>query len=229
MRDTIKIVLFAILTLLSQFSRAQVQDVNSPGFDFNTPDSTKVDSSQNGEESSGNPVGKLDPAMRPYERIILFIDSATNLISYNVIMEQEESGSDSLYARMKRWATAYLGKDIKIEVDKRNQKLTYIGSTPAYTYVGKYTKRNIGRYEFKITFLIKEGRYKFIITNLVHESVKPAEGKGSRNYFEYYYASTSHIRENDMILRNADKDIHTMINSIITALREPMLVDEDDW
>ncbi len=147
-----------------------------------------------------------------------------------MVVEQEESGSDSLYVRAKRWAQTNLGKDLKVEMDKRNQKLTYVGSIPAYSYTSKYTKREIGRFEFKITFLIKEGRYKFMITNLVHETVKPADGgKSTRNYFEYYYTSTTKIRENDTILRNANRDILKMMDNIRKYLQEPKLVDEDDW
>lgn len=229
MRYRYKIVLIAILGLFTQLGYSQVQDPSSPGFDFTTPDSTQVDSNKV-EAEPGQEGPKVDPLLRPYERVVLPIDSATNLITYNVVVEQEESGSDSLYARAKKWAITNLGKEMKIEVDKRNQKLTYIGNMTAYAYTSKYSKRNIGRYEFKLTFLIKEGRYKFQITNLVHETVKPADGgKGNRNYFEYYYTSTSRVRENDIILRYADRDIHAMINNIISTMREPKLVDEDDW
>lgn len=208
---------------------AQVEEEN-PTFDFAEPDSSAMidgDSTQQLDEN-GNPK-ELKPIAKPYERIVLVIDSATNLITYNGVVEQEESGSDSLYLRTKRWVAANLGKDVKLELDKRNQKLTYIGSIPAYSYLNKYTKRPIGRFEFKLTVFIKEGRYRYQISNIVHESVKPAEGKGTRNYFEYYYTSTAKIREHDAILRNANRDILKLTESLKSALREPIIVDEDDW
>lgn len=229
MKKSLKIALFVLMGLFGSAAYAQVQDETTPGYDFSSPDSSAVDSSNMNAEEAPAP-GKVDPLLRPYERIVLYIDSTTNLITYFGVVEQEESGSDSLYLRAKKWATDNLGKEVKIEVDKRNQKLTYIGSIPAYIYMNQYSKRNIGRIEFKITFLIKEGRYKYQISNLVHESLKPAEGgKSTRNYFEYYYTSTTRVRENDIILRNADKDIMKMIESIKLALREPPIVDEDDW
>jgi hypothetical protein len=231
MKYKIRIAALLICSLAWTYSNAQVQDENTPGYDFSSPDTTYEDSGY--AEEGGAPAeggDKVDPLLRPYERIVLYIDSTTNLITYNGVIEQEDSGSDSLYLRAKKWAQLTFGKEVKVEVDKRNQKLVYIGSIPAYAYMSKYTKRDIGRFEFKITFLIKEGRYKYQITNLVHESVKPsAGGKGNRNYFEYYYTSTTRIRENDIILRNADKDIQKMIEGIIIALREPVIVDEDDW
>lgn len=223
-----KIATFFLLLSFAQNAQAQVQDESTPGFDFSGSDTTLVDTGYTEDEPQEKT--KVDPLLKPYERITLYVDSATNLITYYGIIEQEESGSDSLYLRAKRWASTVLGKEIKVEVDKRNQKLTYIGSIPAYAYVNKYSKRPIGKFEFKITFLIKEGRYKYQITNLVHESVKPAEGgKSTRNYFEYYYTCTTKVRENDIILRNADKDINLMIDGIIAAMREPVIVDEDDW
>jgi hypothetical protein len=222
----LSIVILLMLAFGSTQLSAQVQDENTPGFDFGSPDSTAIDTavSEDGvQENQG-------VAAKPYERIVLYIDSATNLITYYGVMEQEESGSDSLYSRAKRWAAKTFGKEIKVEVDKRNQKLTYIGRIPAYSYINKYSKRPLGVFEFKMTFLIKEGRYKYAITNLVHESVKPADGsKANRNYFEYYYTSTTKIRENDTVLRMADRDINKMIDSMIAAMKDPIQVDEDDW
>lgn len=229
MKNTIRIGLVCMMCLSFFSAFSQVGEEN-PTFDFAEPDSSAVmegDTTQELDEN-GNPK-EAKPAVKPYERIILVIDSATNLITYNGVVEQEESGSDSLYLRAKRWVTKNLGKDVKLEVDKRNQKLTYVGSIPAYSYLNKYTKRPIGRFEFKLTIFIKEGRYRYQITNIVHESVKPADGKGTRNYFEYYYTSTIKIREHDAILRNANRDILKLTESLIAALREPVIVDEDDW
>jgi hypothetical protein len=226
MKLRIRIFVVCLFSFVVNQSIAQVQDETTPGYDFSAPpDSTAVDTSAQPES-----LGPLNPLLKTYDRILLAMDSSTNLITYNGVVEQEESGSDSLYLRAKRWAVANLGKEIKIEVDKRNQKITYVGSIPAYAYLNKYSKRTIGTFEFKLSFLIKEGRYKFQVTNLVHEGLKPADGgRGPRNYFEYYYSSTTKVRENDYILRNADKDILKMIESIKLALREPIIVDEDDW
>lgn len=220
-----------VFTLVVSSAFAQVQDPTSPGFDFTNPDTTIVDSSNMDPTLDMNsPKDPLDPALKPYERIVLNVDSSTNLITYSGVVEQEESGSDSLYLRTKRWAEKTFGKDTKVELDKRNQKLVYLAYIPAYSYLNKYTKRSIGRYEMRVTILIKEGRFKFQISNIVHESVKPAgSNKANRNYFEYYYTSITNVRINDTVLRAADKDINELINGYKSALREPKIVDEDDW
>lgn len=229
MKHVFKIALLLTATFAWTHSFAQVQNETTPGYDFSAPpDSVQTDTTvQSGEETPQEPV---DPLLKPYERIVLNIDSSTNLITYYGVVEQEESGSDSLYLRAKKWITNTFGKDVKLELDKRNQKITYVVGTTAYAYTSKYSRRDIGRYEFKITFFIKEGRYKYQISNLVHETTKPAAGgKPTRNYFEYYYTSTTRVRENDIILRNADKDINRFIESLKKAMREPIIVDEDDW
>lgn len=233
MRKTFsQFVVLLVLFLGATSLKAQVGEPESPGFDFNYSDSTATDSNAVVDEqgTSGQSGEKVDPLTKPYERIVLSIDSTTNLITYSGVVEQEESGSDSLYLRTKRWAEKMFTKDSKIELDKRNQKLVYIAYIPAYAYLNKYTKRSIGKYEMKFTVLIKEGRYKYSITNLVHESVKPAgASKANRNYFEYYYTSINNVRQYDSVLRNADKDIQALMASYREAMKEPRIVDEDDW
>lgn len=229
MRNIARVGFLLLFSFAVFLASAQVEE-GTPEFDFAEPDSSTMMEGDTAQEldENGNPK-EVKPTIKPYERIVLVIDSATNLITYNGVVEQEESGSDSLYLRAKRWVAANLGKEVKLEMDKRNQKLTYVGSIPAYSYLNKYTKRPIGKFEFKLTIFIKEGRYRYQISNIVHESVKPADGKGTRNYFEYYYTSTVKVREHDAILRNANRDILKLIESLKAALREPVIVDEDDW
>jgi hypothetical protein len=230
---TNKIVFAAICIclFLSKNVMAQVQDPASPGYDFSyTADSTSVSDSQAVETTTTEEPKQLAPELRPYERVVLNIDSITNLITYAGVIEQEESGTDSLYLRAKNWASKTFGKDIKPELDKRNQKLVYLASIPAYSYTSKYSKKLNGRYEMRLTFYIKEGRYKYQITNLVHESLKPSSGdKPTRNYFEFYQSSNVNVRVYDAVLRAADRDINSLIKSFTSAMREPKLVDEDDW
>ncbi|MFN4083863.1 MAG: DUF4468 domain-containing protein [Bacteroidia bacterium] len=208
-------------------ANAQVQDPLSPGYDENYDesafDSTEMESKLNDKDEPVNPL------LKPYERIKLPFDSITNLITYSGVVDQDESGSDSLYIRAKKWAEKTFLKGYKVETDKRNQKLVYIATIPAYSYNNPYSRRPIGTFEFKFTVLIKEGRYKYQISNLVHESLKPASGKSTRNYFEYYYTTNVSVQNSDRILRYADKDINNMIASFKKAMAEPILVDEDDW
>ncbi len=227
MKRTISVFTLLLLTLTGF---AQHQDPTSPGFDFNYLDSTDTEQSAD-EDGEGKAE---DTPAKPYERIVLTMDTLTNLITYSGVVEQEESSSDSLYARTKTFAAKTfvgVGKESKamFDVDKKGQKLIINGVLPAYSYGNKYSKKLIGTYQFKMTVLIKEGRYKYIITNLVHEGIKPNVGTPSRSYFEYYYTTTTNIKGTDQILRYADKDINELIENYKKAMKEPVLVDEDEW
>lgn len=229
MKYLYKIALIAVLAMVSVTSKAQIQDPLSPGYDEANPDTTETDLDYYDDENNPDKNKKEGPTYKPYVRIVLPFDSVTNLITYNGVIEQEESGSDSLYIRAKRWAEKNFNKGLKIESDKRNQKITYVATIPAYSYNNPYNRKPIGTFEFKFTVFIKEGRYKYQITNLVHESVKPASGKSTRNYFEYYYTTTTSVQVSDKILRYADKELNQMITSFKKAMAEPILLDEDDW
>lgn len=224
-----KLLFIALILFVGTGLKAQVQDQNSPGYDYSYTDSTAttMDSTQQqGTEEAQN----AGPSVKPYQRIVLNIDSTTNLITYSGVVEQEESGVDSLYIRARRFAEKNFGKAKEvIESEKRNQKIVLNGSIPAYAYINKYNKRSIGKYEFKMTILVKEGRYKYVISNLVHEGQAPAQGKAARNYFEYYYTSTSNVQAYDRILRYADQDIQRTIQKFQVAMKDPKVVDEDDW
>jgi hypothetical protein len=223
-----KNIVFVVLLLFSFTTWSQVQDPESPGFDFDF----NADSAES-ESTDENAEAKKAEAAKPYERIVLDIDSNTNLIEYTAIVEQDESSSDSLYTRTKNFASIYLSGQEKgkglFEVDKKNQKLVIDAVMPAYSHQNKYTNRPIGTYQFKMTVWLKEGRYKYSITNLVHESIKPNAGTAKRNYFEYYYYTTTNIKGVDALLRWADEDISEMLEKNKKAMREPVFVDEDEW
>lgn len=221
-----------VFLILGFWVTAQTQDPTSPGFDFNmlgdSTDTQSTDESIDGEKAADA------VAVKPYERIVLAMDTMTNLIIYTGVIEQEESSSDSLYSRAKNYASkrfALGAKDGKglFEVDKKNQKLVINAVMPAYSYANKYAKKPMGTYQFKLTIFLKEGRYKYLITNLLHEGVKPNVGVPTRNYFEYYYTTTTNVRGVDQILRYADKDINAMIESLKKAMREQIVLDEDEW
>ena len=223
-----KLFIISVVGALSFSAFAQKQDPKTQGFDFQ---GMQTDTAK----AAGVPevVAPQDttPAVKPYERLVLNVDSVTNLISYVGVVEQEETGSDSLYVRVKRWATNKFAKGGKsiFDLDKRNIKVVINGWMPAYAYGGKYTKRDIGKYEFKMTVWIKEGRYKYQISNFVHEGLKSNEGSVVRNYFEYYYTSLTNIKGNDMTLRFADKDINKLIEDLKKHMKDPIVVDEEEW
>lgn len=192
------------------------------------------DSQENADSQS---TTAKKPVTKPFVRMVLPVDSITMLVTYTEIVEQSESLSDSLYKRAKRWAMANFAKmgekpkDI-FEVDKENTKLVINGYIDGYTYTNKYSKSSVGYHKFKMTIWIKEGRYKFTITNLVNESKLTAGDKSTiptKTYFEYYNTTTTNVKHVDSILRGADFDLKKMIEVFKKQMKDPVIVDEDDW
>ncbi|MBW7844118.1 MAG: DUF4468 domain-containing protein [Bacteroidia bacterium] len=224
-----KIIFFIALTLIGAKSFAQIQnpDETSGGYEVENSDSTESEEQTEGE---GEEVDS-STIVKPFVKIELYVDSVTNLITYLGVVEQEESGSDSLYTRAKRWADNRFGKLSKplYEIDKKNQKLIINGVIPAFVYTSKYAKRDIGTHQFKMTVWIKEGRYKYQISNLVHVGLKQNIGDVKRNYFEFYYTSPKAVKIYDKMLRDADQDIHKLMKEFEKYMQDPIIVDEDDW
>lgn len=227
-----KRILLFVFSVMSMVGFAQIQNPEETGgYDTEMPDSAEQQ-----YDKYGNPIEpaeEVDSSLipKPFERIVLYIDSVTNLITYLGVIEQEDTGSDSLYIRAKRWAEARFGKLEKnlYEIDKKNQKLIINGIIPANNYNSKYTKRSIGLHQFKVTIWIKEGRYKYQISSLVHEGRKPNNGSAPRNYFEFYYTSPKSVKIYDKILRDADRDITKLIDNLVVNMKDPIIVDKEDW
>lgn len=231
-----KIILLVVLGALTFSASSQTQDPKTQGFDATSattqPDTTKA-------AADSLPTKDTTPVVKPYERLVLNVDSVTNLITYVGVVEpndintspDETTSSDSLYLRAKKWATKRFtgGTKALFDLDKKNTKIVVNAWMPAYAYSNKYSKRNIGKYEFKMTIWIKEGRYKYQLSNFVLEGIKSNEGAVVRNYFEYYYTSPTNIKGNDLTLRYADKDIHRLIEEFKKHMKDPVFVDEEEW
>jgi hypothetical protein len=197
---------------------------------------TDVNQQQDNSDSQSTTTVKR-PAAKPFIRMVLPVDSITMLVTYTEIIEQSESLSDSLYKRAKRWAMANFAKNGEkpkdiFEVDKENAKLVINGYIDAYTYTNKYSKLSVGYHKFKMTLWIKEGRYKYTISNLVNESKITAGDKNTiptKTYFEYYNTTSTNVKNADAVLRGADADLKRMIEVFKKLMKDPIIVDEDDW
>lgn len=191
---------------------------------------------QPADNSSPGKEGEKKPAPKPFVRLVLPIDSITSLVTYTEIVEQPESQADSLYIRAKRWAVKSFtkpgekAKDL-FEVDKKDNKLVIRGYIDAFVYGSKYSKRNMGYHMFTMTVWIKEGRYKYTITNLynVNKLFDGDKAEPTKTYFEYYNTTPTNPKSVDAILRSADADIKKLLEGFKRDMRDPAVVDEDDW
>lgn len=176
---------------------------------------------------------KKKPEKKPYVRIVMPYDTITELITYTGIVEQEESYYDSLYLRAKLYLMTKFNlkdKDFK-ESAVGMDKIVMTLNLPYHMQKNKYVVQEVGKLEFKLALRFKDGKYKYDIDQLKHLMPENAAGKTQPQYtyLEYYMRSEKTVIYNDLLLRAADKQINSLIGEIKKALKEPVIIDEDDW
>jgi hypothetical protein len=236
------ILTISILILLVIGNKVEAQNGTSPGgydnyYDYeNNPDST-VTPEEGGYDDydpfSNDPKKPKKTEKKPYVRIVMPFDTITELITYAGVVETEESYYDSLYLRAKRYLMSRFSlkdKDFKetaLEMDKIIMTL----NLPYKVQRNKFVMDDVGNLEFKLALRFKDGKYKYIINHLKH--ILPTNSSGSTQrdyaYLEFYTKTERNMIYNDFLLRAADKQINSLIGEIKLALREPIIVDEDDW
>ncbi len=203
-------------------------------YDVPNPDSTGEEVySEEYYEGEEDPTKPKKKERKPYVRITMPYDTITELITYTDVVIQDESYIDSLYLRSKKYLMEKFKlseKDFK-ESAKDMDKLIFTVSVPYYMQKNKYVKEEVGTLQFRLTLRFKDGKYKYVIDNLRHNM--PANAAGARKaeyvYLEYYMRHDKNIIHNDLLLRAADAEINKIVKEIKKALREPVLVDEDEW
>lgn len=237
-----KLLLLAVIFVgLGASTKLSAQD--SGGFyeeEVPSGDSSQSDEyyDPNFEGDEYNPDGTLKedapkkPEKKPYVRIVMPYDTISELITYTEIIEQPDSYVDSLYLRAKKYLERYGKlKQKDFTEDLLYEKIVTDVTVPLVIRVNKYSKVRNGDLKFKLTIRFKDGRYKYDVNNLVHLLPPSNLGKKTQQYVycEYYMTSTRNIIGSDQILRAADFQVQKIIGEIKKALKEPVLVDEDDW
>lgn len=196
----------------------------------------------NFEGTDDKPDEPKKPEKKPYVRIKLPMDTITELISYESVIAQETSYSDSLYIRGKRWVISKWGvpyatkkKDMKdneamfIE-DLMYEKFKAVLKVPLRVRYNKFSSSDYGELRFTLTMRFKEGKYKYTITNLTHLLPETSDKKDINYvYMEFYMKSERNIVTYDRYLRGADGAIQKMVKEMLKFMKEPAEVDEDDW
>lgn len=200
-------------------------------------------SSANGIElQNGGKVGK-PIAKKDYVRFMPPLDTITKLITYLDIVEvkdQEgyEAYADSLYTRAQRWLNQNYDKKQLKEYVKQNgvnaKGEGYIilmeGQFPLLMKPNEFTTQENGKVLFTMELRFKDGRYRYKVNNLVHVQ-PPAYGATNeiKTYMEFYTKTKRDVQATDKILLATDQHIKKMIQSLHEQVKEPIVVDEDDW
>jgi hypothetical protein len=102
------------------------------------------------------------------------IDSTTKRITYSEVIQVEGASQADLYKRSKNLGIA--GKGTKKD-DPAQGLYVYKGSFKVSYPAPQPGLQHHGIVEYEVTLASKDGRYKYIVTNLVHSGDKASGGK----------------------------------------------------
>ena len=98
------------------------------------------------------------------------VDQNTGKITYLEVVDAAGLTAKDIYAVAKKWGA---DKKFTIKEDKENETLVYTGTTPVEYPNVSGNAIDKGKVTFSFSIFAKEGKYRFIATDLVHT----AEGK----------------------------------------------------
>jgi len=104
------------------------------------------------------------------EKIVLPIDSTTNLVTYSGVVQIKDRTAKQLYSNGKAWFTKAFGSG-KATIDfEDNVDFKIIGKGKIHISVnGSFGKQPGGYVNFTISLFFKDGRYKYIFSSFYHE------------------------------------------------------------
>lgn len=132
-------------------------------------------------------TGLLFSATLSYTQVILPVDSTTNKITYSEVVAVDGNSAGVLYSKVKDWLTVSF-KDSKNVLD--------LDDAINFKIVGKWQFKvwqmgnlgkmpNGGHVNYTLTIMLKDNRYKYIITDFNHETDRGDYGfSGGRLEFE---------------------------------------------
>lgn len=181
---------------------------------------------------------------KPYVRFVPPYDSMRELVLYKAVIDVKDHEGyeveiDTINFRTHQWLEAEYGKNLKkfLTMDGINEnagemeyKIKIHGTFPCEIKPNEFTTVRNGNVEYDMEIRVRDGRYRYTVKNLVHVADPiPGEPKGERTYFEYLMKSDDDVRENDKVLRAADRKINAMMDELMKLCQTSPIEEEDDW
>jgi hypothetical protein len=156
------------------------------------------------------------------------VDPTTKKVTYWEVVEVPGASKDVLFKRAKSFGTAAPDKIIKndeasgVYSTKGEMKVTYPSPMKGMNHEGIV--------EYTITIFAKEGRYKYVISDLMHKSVKGNGGEISRSIpecgkYTLVPAGWSAIK------KSADEQAKAIIEGLKAGMKNPAKnsATSNDW
>ncbi|WP_051359804.1 DUF4468 domain-containing protein [Adhaeribacter aquaticus] len=166
------------------------------------------------------------------------IDSTTGLINFTEVVQVPDVTSKELYTRGREWfATAFRSADAVLEMeDKDSGKL--IGK--AYQdIVIKVLMPVRMKLWYTVKIQVKDGRYKYDITNLEHQGyydpslkVMSLNEQTARSPLEYMYKNAASKKKVNSVMRSYYENDMAAINGLISSIKAAMSKNaskEKEW
>jgi hypothetical protein len=182
---------------------------------------------------------------KPYVRFQPPYDSIKEMVIYSAIIDVVDKDGyerevDTLYHKAQAWLKSEFGeKELKkmigfngenTNASEMEYKIRLRGTFPCIIRPNEFTKHQSGDIEFLMELRIREGRYRYKISDLVHIApIMADEKEGERTYFEFLRKSEDNVRGGDQILIAADNKINDMMSELEKFCKTFPEEEEDDW
>lgn len=155
------------------------------------------------------------------------IDPKTNLISYSeVVVLTDSAAKNELFSRAKSCFAHLFKSSQKVIQNEDKEAGTIIGKGTIKAYARALGADFDGGYvNFTITIACKDGRYKYILSDFVHEGTGSKMPSGGN--LENTSASTWTNRQWNHMKSQIDADIKSMISKIKSEMNKPSPQNED--
>lgn len=175
---------------------------------------------------TANPIVEIDKnnlPPNPNVPEVLPRDANTNKVSFTEAIPVDGTTKDQLYNRAKSWMTSYYKNEQFSINSKEDGRITREGFfRKTYLYASGTTREL--RYNYTLSIFIKDGKYKYEITDLANTA---EDGKGWSIDVDYE-ASESLPK----FTKYMNQQIYEGVDVVIKSLKAAMLVDaksSSDW
>jgi hypothetical protein len=151
-------------------------------------------------------------------------DPETKKITYQETVNMDSLSKVQLYERCKNWMTNYY-KSTKFDMDDKISKITMSGYfLVTLTYDFKYKSEN--NVSYSITFNLKEGKYRYTITDF--KVYKVSAGPKTIQPAETAYAKMTTANKKEFVTQ-VTAEINKLIEDMKVAIKSGKMKDQDDW
>lgn len=116
-------------------------------------------------------TGLLFSATLSYTQVILPVDSTTNKITYSEVVAVDGNSAGVLYSKVKDWLTVSFkdSKNVLDLDDAINFKIVGKWQFSVWQMGNLGKEPNGGHVDYTLTIMLKDNRYKYIITDFYHD------------------------------------------------------------